>query len=98
MVVLAGHAGEVEVVLLGTATHIERPELRPGRDRPPSSATALQQLAEAFYDLLDHLCGAHVVLFRTGDRHVLLQDATGMERCDYDITGDRARVRRPTPA
>ncbi len=79
-------AGDVEVVLLGTATHIERPELRE-EAIAVDLATALRRSQEAFYELLDHLSGAHVVLFRVGDRHVLLQDATGMESVHYDITG-----------
>ena len=52
------------------------PRAARGRDRA-DLATALRRSQEAFYDLLDHLCGAHVVLFRIGDRHVLLKTRRG---------------------
>jgi hypothetical protein len=79
-------AGDVEVALLGTATHVDDPSL--SHERIVSSlAAALARSQERFYDLVDHLSGAHILLVRVGHRHFVLQDATGMETAYYDIIG-----------
>ena len=89
--------GQTTVLLLGTAVHVDRPELD---DDAIASALAVyaDHSWDAFLDTLDLLGGAHLIFVRTGGgRTLVLQDATGVEGLCYDVSAS-TRILASHPA
>lgn len=92
----ASHAAGdgAEVLLLGTAMDLDAPDAG-AQEIADGLAAAAGAGDAAFFERLDALVGAHLVVVRRGDTHHVVQDATGMVALVYDLGGPLLAASHP---